>query len=110
MKTVRGAFLLLFTLGFFALMIGPQVMMAVMMGNRPELQPFAGASSPFATPALFAFTLLIVFTSAGEAAVYFAPAEVDFLFSAPVHAPRPALLQAGAGPASPCSSCRRSSA
>ncbi len=28
-------------------------------------------------------TLLIVFSSAGEAAVYFTPAEVDFLFAAP---------------------------
>jgi Putative ABC exporter len=78
-KTIRGAFLLLFTLGFFAIMIGPQVWMS----GRPEMRPAAGTSSPFAAPALFALTLLIVFSSAGEAAVYFTPAEVDFLFAAP---------------------------
>jgi hypothetical protein len=78
-KTVRGAFLVLFTMAFIALMIVPQVMMS----SRPELRPRPGANAPFAAPALFAFTLLIVFTSAGEAAVYFTPAEVDILFSGP---------------------------
>jgi hypothetical protein len=78
-KTAKGAFLLLFTLGFFVLMIGPQLWMS----GRPELRPAAGTTSPFAAPALFALTLLIVFSSAGEAAVYFTPAEVDFLFAAP---------------------------
>ena len=54
-KTIKGAFLLLFTLGFFALMIGPQVWMS----GRPEMRQAAGTSSPFAAPALFALTLLI---------------------------------------------------
>ncbi len=40
-KTVKGAFLLLFTLGFFALMIGPQVFR---MSGRPEMRPAAGTS------------------------------------------------------------------
>ncbi len=80
-KTAKGAFLLLFTVGFFTLMIGPQIFGAM---RRPA-RDAAGRrpSSPFAAPALFAFTLLFIFTSAGETAVYFTPAEVDLLFAAP---------------------------
>ncbi len=91
-------------------MIGPQVMMAVMMSDRPELQPLrrrdARRSPP---PALFAFTLLFVFTSAGEAAVYFTPAEVDFLFAAPFTRRELLYYKLAQDRRSPCSSCRRSS-
>ena len=55
----------------------------MMMSGRPELQQLTGAAAPFAPLALFGFTLLFVFTSAGEAAIYFTPAEVDLLFAAP---------------------------
>jgi hypothetical protein len=82
-RTVRGAFLLLFTLGIIALMIGPQVFSAIMVGGRPELRHISDATASFAAPALFAFTLLFVFTSAGEVAVAFTPAEIDLLFAAP---------------------------
>ena len=64
-------------------MIGPQVFTAMMMRDRPELRQLTGAAAPFAPLALFGFTLLFVFTSAGETAVYFTPAEVDLLFAAP---------------------------
>jgi ABC-2 type transport system permease protein len=82
-KTVRGALLLLFTLGLIALMIGPQVVSAAMLSGRPEMRQVYGVVAPFAPPALFALTLLFIFTSAGEAAIYFTPAEVDLLFAAP---------------------------
>jgi hypothetical protein len=82
-KTWRGALLLLFTLGFFAMTVGPQLFASVAMRGRPELQQIPGRIAPLAPMGLFAFTLLFVFTSAGEAAVAFTPAEVDILFSAP---------------------------
>jgi Putative ABC exporter len=83
-KTWRGAFLLLFTLGFVALMIGPQLYAAVAMRGRLDLrEQLSGTFEPLASLGLFGFTLLFVFTSAGETAVYFTPAEVDLLFSAP---------------------------
>jgi hypothetical protein len=81
--TVRGALLLLFTLGLIALMIGPQIVSTFMLRGRPEVRQISDAIAPFAAPALFAFTLLFVFTSAGEVAVAFTPAEIDLLFAAP---------------------------
>ena len=82
-RTWRGAFLLLFTLGFIALMVGPQVFMATAMKGRPEARQFSDLAEPLAPLGLLGFTLLFVFTSAGEAAVAFTPAEVDLLFAAP---------------------------
>jgi hypothetical protein len=79
MKSVRGALLLLFTIGFLGLMIAPQVWFA----GDPQMRPMPGTIPPFATPGLLGLTLLIVFTSAGEVAVYFTPAEVDMLFAGP---------------------------
>jgi Putative ABC exporter len=82
-KTWRGALLLAFTLGFFALMIGPQVALFLTMHGRPEALAMSTVFEPVAPLGLFAFTLLLVFTSAGEVAVAFSPAEVDLLFAAP---------------------------
>ena len=83
-RTWRGAFLLLFTLGLFTLMVGPQLYTALAMRGRLELrQQLSGAFETLAPLGLFGFTLLFVFTSAGETAIYFTPAEVDLLFSAP---------------------------
>ena len=82
-RTWRGAFLLLFTLGFIALMVGPQMFMAAAMKGRPEARQFSDLAEPLAPLGLFGFTLLFVFTSAGEAAVSSRPAEVDLLFAAP---------------------------
>jgi putative ABC exporter len=82
-KTVRGALLLLFTFGFLALMIAPQIFAAIAMNAQQRALPFAEKLEPFASLLLLVFALLIVFTSAGEKAIYFSPPEVDFLFPAP---------------------------
>ncbi len=82
-KTVRGALLLLFTLGLLALMIGPQVFSAIVLGGRPEMRQASDAAAPFAPLALLALTLFFALTSAGEVAVSFTPAEVALLFAAP---------------------------
>ncbi len=79
MKTVRGALLVLFTIGVVVVMVASQIW----VGTRPELRPAPGTIPPFASPGLLGLVLLTVFTAAGEAAVYFTPAEVDMLFSGP---------------------------
>ncbi|HZW33855.1 MAG TPA: putative ABC exporter domain-containing protein [Isosphaeraceae bacterium] len=82
-RTVRGALLVLFTLGFLALMLVPQVITAITMSGRPEMARIAETSELFAPFGLLLIALLLVFTAAGERAIYFTPAEVDLLFSAP---------------------------
>ncbi len=82
-RSWRGALLLLFTIGFFAATLGPQLFLVVTMGNRPELQRVVGFVEPMAPIYLFAFTMVFVFTSAGDTTVAFTPSEVDFLFAGP---------------------------
>ncbi len=79
MRTIRGALVVLFILGFFGLMIGNQIW----FGSRAGFRPPPGTIPPFATPSLLGLALIFVLTSAGEAAVYFTPAEVDMLFAGP---------------------------
>ncbi len=47
-RTVRGAFLLLFSLGLIVLIIGPQIASAIIMRGRPELRHVSGAVAAFA--------------------------------------------------------------
>src|SRR6185437_3581386 len=82
-KSVRGVLLLLFTMGFIGLMLVPQIFAAIAMNAQQHGSPIADRLEPFAPLFLLLFALLIVFTSAGEKALYFTPPEVDFLFPAP---------------------------
>ena len=86
-RTLRGALLLLFSMGFLALMVVPQVTTAITMRGVPEAAQMtariAETSEFFAPFALLLMALLFIFTAAGERAIYFTPAEVDFLFAAP---------------------------
>jgi len=83
-RSVRGAFLLLFTIGFLSLMIGPSLAVALMRG-RPGGPVMTGWVDPYLPLMLLGMCVLFVFTAAGERALYFTPAEVDFLFPAPFH-------------------------
>ncbi len=83
-RTVRGAFLLVFTIGIFSMAIGPSLFIATMR-NNPVGQFFRGLAEPYLPLLLLGVTLLFIFTSAGERALYFSPSEVDFLFPAPFH-------------------------
>jgi Putative ABC exporter len=82
-RSARGAFLIIFTIGVFVMMLLPSVAMAF-MPNRPA-GLFSGLAEPYLPIGLFAISLMSVFTSAGDKALYFSPAEVDFLFPAPFH-------------------------
>jgi Putative ABC exporter len=82
-RSVRGAFLIIFTIGLFAMMLVPSLVVALMR-DRPAAFP-SGLAEPYLPLGLLSISLLFVFTSAGERALYFSPPEVDFLFPAPFH-------------------------
>jgi hypothetical protein len=84
-RTVKGAFLTLFTMGVFFLMIGPSVFAAAAMRGNPGVLPFGGWLAPYLPIMILGFCLLIIFGPAGEMAISFTPAEVDFLFPSPFH-------------------------
>lgn len=76
--TVRGAMLTLITLGFFALILAG----AVFQNHaRPETLHDLRAYGPLG---LIGVCLLQVITSSSERGLYFTPAEVQFLFTAPL--------------------------
>ena len=80
-RTPRGAFLIVFTIGIFTMMLAPSIFVAAVR-NRPGVFP-VGIAGPYLSVGLLLIALLFVFTSAGEKALYFSPSEVDFLFPAP---------------------------
>ena len=75
--------MILFTLTLVGLMIVPQIVAMIAMNGHPEAFSFVDKVEPFAPFGLLFFTMMFVFTSAGEKAITFSPAEVDFLFPAP---------------------------
>jgi Putative ABC exporter len=83
-RTLRGALLIIFTIGIFAMMIVPSLF-AASMRNNPAGRLFSGFIEPYLPLLLLGISLPFVFTSAGEKALYFTPSEVDFLFPAPFH-------------------------
>jgi hypothetical protein len=90
-KTPRGAALLLATGVFLAFIVLPQLLMPLLMAFSPEgaeaNRVLVEATRPILRTLLpvilLAFVLLAVATSWGESAIYFTPADVDFLFSGP---------------------------
>jgi ABC-2 type transport system permease protein len=84
-RTVKGAFLIVFTLGTVAMMIGPSLFAAIALRGRPGLPQFTGWVEPYLPIMLLCGCLLIIFGPAAETAISFTPAEIDFLFPAPFH-------------------------
>jgi hypothetical protein len=82
-RTVRGAFLVLFTFGVLALMIVPSLVGAAFMRSAQGVPQFATWIEPYLPLAILGFCLLLIFGPAGEMAISFTPAEIDFLFAAP---------------------------
>jgi hypothetical protein len=81
-RTPRGAFLIFFSIAIFVMMFLPSLFISNMRGN-PIGRHFSGLAEPYLAPILLGTTLMFVFSSAGEKALYFSPPEVDFLFPAP---------------------------
>jgi len=91
LKTARGAALLAATAIFFIFMLLPQFAVPIINATSPERarvnRQLVEASLPLIRTlgplVLLAFVMMSVATSAGESAIYFSPADVDFLFPAP---------------------------
>lgn len=79
MRTVRGAVVGLVTLSFFAFIFF-QGVVGAMSRTGDSISPLVVELAPIA---LIGLTLVSVFSSAGERAIYFSPSEVDFLFAGP---------------------------
>src|SRR6476660_8693647 len=91
MRPVRGSLLVVFAVGFFALIFLPSLALPLAGALSPNAARMNREMVDAATPIvralgpliLLLFLLLSVVSNWGEAAIYFPPAEVDFLFSAP---------------------------
>jgi hypothetical protein len=82
-RSVRGAFLILFTISVLALMIGPSLVGAAAMRRVRGMPQFSDWIEPYLPLGIMGFCLLLIFGPAAEMAISFTPAEVDFLFPAP---------------------------
>jgi hypothetical protein len=91
LKTVRGALMVLVTALFFGCMVVPNLLFPLVWAFTPDgaklneqmvqsARPVVETIGPLV---LLGFALLSIGTSMGEVAIYFTPAEVDFLFAAP---------------------------
>jgi hypothetical protein len=91
LKTPRGAALVIATGMFFALMVLPQFILPLMSAFSPGAaqanRHFVEATTPAIRTliplALLLLVMVTVGTGWGEAAIYFTPADVDFLFPGP---------------------------
>lgn len=80
-RTVRGVAMTLFTLVFLALTLGPSVALVAHTDGPPAWgAEVVQSTMPLGLLALWVVNLL---TPSGQAVLYFAPAEIDFLFPAP---------------------------
>jgi len=84
-RTVRGALLLLFTLGLTGMGIAPSLLMIAMNRQSPEILDFMATAESILPGILLILWLMLLLTSAGEFSLFFSPAEIDFLFPAPFH-------------------------
>lgn len=78
LRTTKGKITFFVGIAVFALWLAPSlgVAMSGKMADPEKLENFFPL-------AMLGLTMLTVFTSAGDKAIYFSPAEVDFLFSGP---------------------------
>src|SRR5439155_10885875 len=91
LQTVRGALLLIVAVGFFGLMFLSSLVTLIIGAASPEVakmnRQMVEASLPYIETlgplVLLALILLSVASNWGETAIYFTPADVDFLFAAP---------------------------
>jgi Putative ABC exporter len=84
-RTVKGAFLILFTMIVLLMMVGPSLFVAISMRGQPGMPQFGGWLAPYLPMMILGFCLLLIFGPAGDMAISFTPAEIDFLFPAPFH-------------------------
>ncbi len=78
MKSPKGAFVTLLTIGLFMMMFVPNIILR--LGDSP-LPTFDLMT--YAPLGLFIYLIFTLLTSMGEKAIYFSPSEIDLLFTAP---------------------------
>src|SRR5262245_61672851 len=83
-KTLRGALLLMVSLGFLVLILAPSVLVATSQFGQVEAPPHVDLIESLAPLGLCMLAAMFIFISAGEKAIHFTPAEVDLLFPAPL--------------------------
>jgi hypothetical protein len=91
LQTVRGALLLIVAVGFFGLMFLSSLVTLMVGALSPDIakmnRQMVEASIPYFQTlgplVLLVLILLSVASNWGETAIYFTPADVDFLFAAP---------------------------
>jgi hypothetical protein len=91
LKSVQGLLLVLVTALFFGCMVVPNLLLPLVWSLSPDgarlKEQMIEAARPMIETIgplfLLGFALMSIGTSMGEVAIYFAPAEVDFLFAAP---------------------------
>ncbi|MGC9329612.1 MAG: putative ABC exporter domain-containing protein, partial [Candidatus Hinthialibacter sp.] len=86
LKTARGVLYFSIAAVFFLLWLGPQIMLAFHeQENESQLFFSPDAIEALLPLGLFAYGVMHVIMNLGGRAIYFTPAEIDFLFSAPFH-------------------------
>lgn len=82
-RTLKGLLLMVFTVGFFGLMMSPLALDAVLARNSELISESRETLRDTIPLAMAAYTVLSMMTSLGERAIYFSPSEVTFLFPGP---------------------------
>ena len=92
---LRGAFLILFTIGVFSMMIGPSLFVAVACEAGRACPSSPAGSSRTCRSCSWASACSFVFGPAGEMAISFTPGRSRFPVPRAVSPPRAAHLQTG---------------
>jgi hypothetical protein len=82
-KSRRGAALVLFTLLFLGMMLGPSLLMTFRLRRMEGMDAGADSFGAMIPVVMLLYVAMAILTSLGERAIYFSPSDVDFLFPAP---------------------------
>jgi hypothetical protein len=82
-KSLRGAALVLFTLLFFVMTLGPSLLMSFRLRRVEKMDGSADWLGEAIPVVMLFYVVMSIMTSLGERAIYFSPSDVDFLFPGP---------------------------
>jgi hypothetical protein len=82
-KSWRGRLMLGFIIVLGLVILVPSILAGFLLRNQREANPVSSMAEPYFPLLLMGLCVMLAFTSAGERAIYFSPAEVNFLFAGP---------------------------